>query len=301
MPGLDAHTGVWMALQEFGINADCCYGCSAGAIISALDAAGRDPRDMYNLVRSLKTSDVIRKRFAWKSRIFWLDWFCNPAPIVELLETLLPETFAELKKPLTVSATRMDSMYESAFRFSSWNLPDDMVPLRDAVLASMSIFGVFPAVPVGRHMYSDGGTTQAIPLPADFHDYDRLVVINLERRAPYIHRDRNIISRLLWNVEQLSRKEPRDAHAYIIRRFGLKKLIWLDIDMGSTSMLDFDHDLQIRAYYQAIRQLRAHFAGIGHVNAASAASTPDGVRDIPSPAPPPPPGADDAESKTQKG
>lgn len=157
LPGIDVHIGAWLALEAAGIRPTWLSGCSAGAIVAALDASGMPAWQAREYVEALRDEDVVRRRFGWKARIFWLDHFCDPAPISELLTSLLPAEFGNLKTPLTVSATRMDPEACGVL------LRDG--DLRKAVLASMSIAGVWPYVDVDGAQCSDGGTTHRYPLP----------------------------------------------------------------------------------------------------------------------------------------
>jgi len=270
LPALDAHVGAWLAFDEFGLRPAYVAGCSAGAIISAMQAAGMSALEARAVLSDLRSDAVIRRRPLWKARAFWLKHFLDPAPIAELLEDYLPDTFAELKLRLAVSATRMDSSPEHAVVFETG-------PLREAVLASMSIAGAWPYARVdsssprtcvrrtgngGR--YSDGATTDAIVLPHDINTFDHFFIVNIRRSCSFRLRDRNIISRLLWNVEQLMEVERNQAQVLYGTR-GNAHVHWLDLDIADASTFKFRHSLQIDAYCEALNQLNdAGFTRLGH-------------------------------------
>ena len=253
LPGLDAHVGVWMAMEDAGIVPAAVCGCSAGAMVSALQATGMRAAAAADILRGLATEDVIRKRWAWKARAFWIDHFCDPSPIERLLEQLLPATFEELSMPLVVSATEMRARDEATALFR------EGPHLRQAVRASMSIAGVWPYAEIDGRRFTDGGTSDAIVAPPSMStgEYDEVWVVNLYDRRSYAERDKNMISRLLWNVsrlmefERISTREQWEAWGRNLQT----AVRWLDIDCAGTSCLEFDHSLIGRAYGQTIAQL----------------------------------------------
>jgi len=250
LPGLDCHAGAWLAFEKVGLIPSQLLGCSAGAIVGSVWAAGgMTAVEFSHYLGTLDSTDLIKKRFAWKERIFWIDHFCDPSPIENKLENMLPPSFADLKIPLTVVATRMDVVPEYSERFECGNI------LRQAVRASMSIAGVWPYAKIGDRTYSDGGTTKALPLPSRLDEFDAVIVINLQRKVSFPDRDKNMISRLLWNIEQLQDLEPDRARYYLSRKHNVH---WLDLPVGNSSSLDFSPDhLLIGQSYQITRAFLA--------------------------------------------
>jgi len=240
--------GAWLAFADAGIVPTDLFGCSAGAIVSAMQATGRSVSECELIVRGLRTRDVVRKLRFWKLRAFWLTHFCDPAPIEALVNELLPESFNALQIPLTVSATSMGP--RSAYRNLFFMGPK----LRQAVRASMAIAGAWPYVDINGNPHSDGGTTDAIVLPRNLDKYDAFYIVNLTRdRQQYRNRDKNIISRLVWNVEQLAAYERIQTLEECSAR---PNVHWISIDLGDSSMLAFDHDLILTARIQASQQLK---------------------------------------------
>lgn len=239
LPGIDVHIGAWLALEAAGIRPTWLSGCSAGAIVAALDASGMPAWQAREYVEALRDDDVVKRRFGWKARIFWIDHFCDPQPIQDLLASLLPAEFRNLRTPLTVSATRMDPVAHGVL------IRDG--DLRAAVLASMSIAGVWPYVQVDNAQCTDGGTTHRYPLPPlslgvtnGTPPFDAVFVLDPVSYASFADRDRNMLSRLLWNVEQLGRNQ---AEWLLEALAGNPRVYWLPLDMGPGSCLKFDHGL----------------------------------------------------------
>lgn len=248
LPGLDAHVGVWQAMAHVGIEPTNLFGCSAGAAVSAIQAAGHEPDFVSDYLWALTTSDVLKKRRLWQLRACFTTYFADPEPIRNLLATFLPEAFEDLAIPLGVSATKMCKEVEYANYF--FRGPK----LRAAVMASMSIAGVWPYAPVTGEPHSDGGTTDAIVIPDNLADYTEFYVVNLFKR--YKKRDKNVLSRMWWNFDKLQSYERDCTRHELSKR---KNVRWLDIDMGNVSSLSFDHSLILSAYRQARSQLGAWF------------------------------------------
>jgi len=238
LPGIDAHVGAWLAFSELGITPTAVAGCSAGAIVSALQAAGESARDISMVVNALDDKDVIRKRALWKLRALWIETMCVPDPVRDLLADWLPETFDDLQLPLSVSATRMESYGEFPETIRAGDL-------RAAVRASMSIHGIWPPVRLGEWYYTDGGTTDAIVLPPDLDEWDAIFVLNILDREPAKIRDRNMVSRLWWSARKGAEYEEANTHHELQNRDNVH---WLDLDVSGSSMLHFEHMLTVEAW-----------------------------------------------------
>ena len=188
LPGLDIHAGIWKALTELGITPTANAGTSAGAIMAAFCSAGIAQSDIERILRSLSDNEVRAERFAWKVRALWIDWFLDNAPIRAILAKLLPERWMDLRRPLSVVATRVRDGKQTVFSGPSSGVrcpSSDFVPLRDAVLASMSISGVFPHVDILGEDYADGGVRANLPLPANWREFDEIYLLIASRPVDY--------------------------------------------------------------------------------------------------------------------
>ena len=205
------------------------------------------PAQAREIVTGLTDRDVVNRRFAWHVRALHLTHFADPEPIAELLAEHLPERFEDLRIPLTVAATNMGAPSPYAQYFFRG------ARVRSAVLASLSIPGVWPYVAIEGIPHADGGLTDAVVVPSELETFDEFYVINVERRREsYRKRDRNIISRLWGAVEILADTDVRDTRERI---GGFDNVHWLDLDMGSASCLDFDHGLIESARTRTLRWL----------------------------------------------
>lgn len=143
-----AHAGALKALEEAGLRPDVIAGVSAGAVISVLYAAGRQPDKMPALFQGAKFTDFARiggtgslfqmKRF----RKFILDNLNG----YRLLE--------ELPLPTYLGVTDLDSGIPAEFHKGD---------IGDVMTASCSIPIVFPPVTIGGTRYVDGGVLHNLP------------------------------------------------------------------------------------------------------------------------------------------
>lgn len=249
MPGLDIHAGIWLALEEDGVGATDCVGTSAGAIVSAFDAAGYSAVECTNLLAALRDEDVRRERLAWKLRLPWIDHFLEHAPIAAFLRAHLPKEFAALTKPLTCRATDEETA-ESVGLASG-----DLTP---ALLASMSISGVWPAVHLQGRVLSDGGTTANVPLPADLAAFDEVWLLVTRRQLDYRRRNDSILSRLIWNLDLQAEHEVISTVREARRRHPRVRLIRPSVCV-TRGLLRFDHRL-----IGAARLATGRILSVGH-------------------------------------
>ena len=240
-PGLDIHVGIWRALQDAGIVADANAGTSAGAVIAAFDSAGYRADTAGAIVHKLRDRDVREERLFWKLRVPWIDSFLSRRPIVDILDDLLPLSFSDLKKPLSIFTTDETNARSCVFE------DGDLIM---ALAASLAIAGVFPPVVVhGRkpgtdRVYSDGGTTSYLPLPERWEQYDEIWL--LIARRPIEYTGTGLVGRLLWNVDLTCEDQVRDTIVFAQARHPCVRVIRPACRVGSS--LHFNHDLIDGAY-----------------------------------------------------
>lgn len=148
-----AHIGVLKALQEMGIRADIIAGCSVGAIVGAAYAAGHLER-LEQAVLSFTKLDLVR--------FFDLNPSLNGFVHRERLQEFFNEnvcatdqTFADLKPKFATVATYLGSGREM------WFTEGKVV---DAVMASISLPGLFAPFAYEDQWLVDGGLVNPVPV-----------------------------------------------------------------------------------------------------------------------------------------
>lgn len=174
-----AHIHVIEALDELGIRPVAIAGSSIGAIMGAGMAAGMTGKDIHDYARS-----ILGRRAEVASRM----WRARPGTIAEAMQNgirvsqfnverilkaflpeAIPETFAELKIPLKVTATDYFGHKLAVFHDGD---------LHSALAASAAIPAVFRPVTRDGRLLIDGGIYN--PVPFDLIENDADIIIGVD-------------------------------------------------------------------------------------------------------------------------
>jgi NTE family protein len=142
-----AHVGVIRGLTKIGLEVDYVCGSSIGAAVAAGYALGYDPGELDHLLD--RTAKVLFRP------TMPIRGFMSSGPLGRFLREIYQgKQIEELALPLGVVAADLPSHREIVFRRG---------PLWRAVLASVSIPGVYPAQRMGGYTLVDGGVVNAVP------------------------------------------------------------------------------------------------------------------------------------------
>jgi len=144
-----AHIGVIQALEENGLLPDLVVGTSAGSLVAALFASGKNGRELAAIADSMDET-----AFA--------DWSYPGRGLIrgEALARFVREKtdrrdIEQMKIPLGIAATDLDSGEGILFRRGDTGT---------AVRASSAVPAVFQPVRIGTREYVDGGLSAPIPV-----------------------------------------------------------------------------------------------------------------------------------------
>lgn len=155
-----AHLGVLKALQEKKIEISGISGCSAGAIVGAMFAAGYSPEHIFEIVISAATLRAMRP--AWSR-----SGLLKMQKAEEVYLKYIPHnSFERLQIPLTVNATNL-YLGETIY-FSSGEL---LKP----VMASCCIPGLFEPITFKENILVDGGVLNNMPIEPLLSKYDYII------------------------------------------------------------------------------------------------------------------------------
>lgn len=193
--GLVCHIGFLRFLEEQGITADKIFGTSAGAVIGGFYSAGVDASRLARAAMNLKNPNEV---FGRGSRHMMLRIVRNQienrisgkgfrhAAVYDnrRLESYITESLVSMTggSPLlgeTVrsfaavsfdigTGTPLDSKSGKKQVFSTEDTPE--VSLKDAIVSSMAIPGIFTPKQIGGRYYIDGGTVEHLPI-VSAHDH----------------------------------------------------------------------------------------------------------------------------------
>lgn len=169
--------GAIKALLEDGFAPDLIVGTSVGALNGAFVAA--DPtaagaaklHDVWTALTEEALFPGARRRSSWARMVMRGDRIFTPDGLSALIENDLPiSTFEEAALPLGIVATDIETGRDVTFTTGA---------LREPLLASAAMPGIYPPVEIEGRRYIDGGVANAVPIvPAVEMGGGRVVVIN---------------------------------------------------------------------------------------------------------------------------
>lgn len=162
-----AHIGVIQCLQEFGYHINAISGCSMGAVVGGIFAAGK-LKDYELWLRKLTKAQVL----SLLDFSFTNKGLVKGNKIVKTLKDIVGDkNIEDLSIPFTAVATDIINVKEI------WL---DQGPLFKAVRASMALPLFFtPFISEGRVLI-DGGVLNPVPIAPTFkHDSDLTIAVNL--------------------------------------------------------------------------------------------------------------------------
>ena len=163
------HIGVLEALHKYGIYPDIISGTSIGAFVGVLYAAGVEPLEILDLVKSSKMYKMIK----WKVPSSGL---LDLNKILSVLQKYIPvDDFDALKIPFCCSVTNLNSgqsEIKSSGKLFQW------------VLASASIPLVFEPQIIGGNTYVDGGLLNNLPAQCIRDQCQFLIGVNVNHNGP---------------------------------------------------------------------------------------------------------------------
>ena len=173
-----AHAGAWRALAEAGLTPIHIVGTSMGAVVGAAFAAGVTFEQFTAAGGAITRKDVAAVDPCSFLKGVFARSLLKPDPLRATIARLVPATrFADLRIPLTVTATDLDSgelvLFETGRREAG-------VELHDALYASCALPLYYPPAVIDGHRYADGGLRAVLPLePAARIPADLVVAINV--------------------------------------------------------------------------------------------------------------------------
>lgn len=144
-----AHTGVLQFLEEKQLKPAYITGTSAGALVGALYAFGKSPKEILALARELtwmQVSGFSLSRYGILSN----------EELAELITEQLGEvTFSDAPIPFACIATDITTGKELVL---------DKGPVAEAVRASAAVPGIYIPVTINDRMLVDGGVVENVPI-----------------------------------------------------------------------------------------------------------------------------------------
>ncbi len=199
-----AHIGVIRALQEEGVPIDMIAGTSMGAMIGAQYALNpninaierrmlamldrKEVSAIEKLISGYSPSDekklIIQSLFSFVKQMVLVNvraikrWVFSGKEISWIFEHLqIDDDFRKLKIPFCCASVDLRTGHEVIISKGS---------IREAVLASVSLPGVFPPVKSGKRLLVDGGIIGSVPVEAArAMGADVIIAVGVEAQVDY--------------------------------------------------------------------------------------------------------------------
>ena len=143
-----AHIGVIKVLEAQGIVPDIVVGTSAGSVVGAMYAAGKNGFELQELAMQMEKREVID----WS--VFGKGWIKGEALQQFINKAVGGRPLEKLGKPFGAVATDLGSGEPILFRVGDTGM---------AVRASASVPGIFQPVTISGREYVDGGLVSPVP------------------------------------------------------------------------------------------------------------------------------------------
>lgn len=213
-----AHIGVMRVLEREGASFDMVAGTSMGAIVGALYATGMNAAELYELADGLHWWEIVD--LSLQTGLFKGD------RLQALLAEHLPMTFAELRLPLAVTTTDIETGETVVI------LEGDLV---SAVRASSSFPGAFEPLQIRGRTLADGGIVNNLPVAAaGLLGATRTIAsdVTAPRRSVYVApgQDGNWWERMVQTV-RLERRNP------------MAQMMFRSTDIMQSILVDIQHSL----------------------------------------------------------
>ncbi|MEO9485279.1 MAG: patatin-like phospholipase family protein [Ekhidna sp.] len=159
-----AHLGAIQGLSEQGIRPDMIAGTSAGAMVAAFIASGKEPKEIHDL---LKEKDLFGySKIQWpKEGLFSLDGLGKV-----LAKEISIDRIENMRTPLIITVSNLNKGIVQYLTKGN---------LVDAVLASGSIPFIFKPVEIDGCKCADGGIMDNLPLKPLLEKCTKVIAISI--------------------------------------------------------------------------------------------------------------------------
>lgn len=181
-----AHAGALQALEDLGFEFEEICGVSGGSIIAGAIAYGYKAEDIKRfIIDTLPSKSKIIDYSWWPFKNYGL---IKGEKIRKNIKKIIPCTFSGLKIPLKVIALNISFREKKVFGSEETPYMD----VSEAIMASMSIPGLFKARKIDNSLYVDGSVVDCFPVDI-FNEYDNVYGLKICNSGCYIYREKEDI------------------------------------------------------------------------------------------------------------
>ena len=166
----NSHIGVLRCLEKEGFKIRAVAGTSFGGIVAVMYAAGYAPNEIEDIFANVDQARLYGRSFDEGPSLLGL------AGVRKWLDEVLPRrTFADLRIPCAVTAVDLNCGCEVVL---------DDGPVKNALLATIAVPGIFPAYPWHDWELVDGGVLNPVPVSVARSLAPSLPVVAVTLHAP---------------------------------------------------------------------------------------------------------------------
>lgn len=213
-----AHIGAIKALEEYGIEPEYVAGTSMGAIIGVMYAAGYSADEIMQIVKEDRLYKVGRL-ITLQSALRNSGMSTHKTLLRELAKLIPHNSFDSLERKFMVCVTNVETG-EAVYRHKGGDL-------KEYVVASASIPGVFEPIMIDSVRYIDGGIVDNLPVSQLLTLNPQLFIIGVDV-LPFVenYEAKNSVDMLLWmsRLFQSKNMDPNRAKCdWLIQSFALNE------------------------------------------------------------------------------
>jgi NTE family protein len=166
----NAHIGVLRRLEKEGFKIRAVAGTSFGGIVAVMYAAGHTPEEIEDIFAKVDQSSLYGRSATERPSLLGLSG------VRKWLDQVLPNsTFEEMLLPCAVSAVDLNCGCEMVL---------DHGLVKDALMATIAVPGIFPSCPWGECELVDGGVLNPVPVSLARALAPSLPVVAVSLQAP---------------------------------------------------------------------------------------------------------------------
>ncbi len=228
-----AHIGVIKTLEKNGIRPDLIVGTSMGALIGAVYSMGKDAKHMEELASKFNGIG----NFSLISTLFKGN-VLNVKRVKRILEQEFGNTLQENTKiKFACVATNLATGKEKDF---------EKGVLKDNVMASISIPGIFPSIKIGDCVYCDGGLVNNLPEDVARQIMPDAVIISVDVIGEYSKQAERLKFKTLENLINANTIMMQNA----VKHRPILADMRLSMCLPHVSLLNFSHDLAVKTIHK---------------------------------------------------
>lgn len=193
------HLGVIKALEEHGLKFDYISGTSAGSIVGAIWASGKNYKEMYEIAKELKKKDI-------RTNIIPLMPSKTDGIESIIKENLGDINIEELKIPFCAVAVDLKSAKEICISHGN---------LAKALAGSCAVPGVFVPVEFEDMLLADGGLQNTIPADAlRFAGCDYVIAVDCNKSRLYGTNSSKVVDVINCSIRILMKSNAIKGYLY---------------------------------------------------------------------------------------